>query len=127
MDITNIVYISVTVLSTIFVVFFYFRNPQVQLYKQQALDKESAVNDVKILVQQVQWEKESNERRFNEVQTFLKDSMTLAQNHTHSISVQVETLTSLVNSLNLDFRSKFTELSTIINERIPKKIQINKD
>jgi cytoskeletal protein RodZ len=127
MDITNIVYISVTVLSTIFVVFFYFRNPQVQLDKQQALDKESAVNDVKILVQQVQWEKESNERRFNEVQTFLKDSMTLAQNHTHSISVQVETLTSLVNSLNLDFRSKFTELSTIINERIPKKIQINKD
>ena len=127
MDITNIVYISVTVLSTIFVVFFYFRNPQVQLDKQQALDKESAVNDVKILVQQVQWEKESNERRFNEVQTFLKDSITLAQNHTHSISVQVETLTSLVNSLNLDFRSKFTELSTIINERIPKKIQINKD
>jgi Fe2+ transport system protein FeoA len=94
----------------IFAVYRYFRDPQVTDDKRASL-----------LAQQVQWEKELTEKRFTEMGIRIDTALTLAQNHTHTVDVKVDGLTAMVNAMNLNLTNKITELSAIINERIPKK------
>jgi len=94
------------ILGVIFGVYKYFRNPQIDSDKRDAL-----------LAQQVQWQIEGNERKFQEIQTSIKDAFNLAQNHTHSVDVKVDKLAEDVKGLS----TEITKLSTIISERIPKR------
>ena len=70
-----------------------------------------------LIEQRQQWEKESNERRFSDIQKSIGDAFLLAQNHTHTVDVKVDGLTKTVGELN----TSVTRLATIIDERIPKK------
>jgi hypothetical protein len=53
--------------------------------------------------------------------TRMDAALALAQNHTHTVDVKVDTLIGSVNQMNLQLTNAITRLETTINERIPKK------
>jgi hypothetical protein len=106
LDILSIVSQIVTLLGILFIVYNSFRNPQIKNDKRDAL-----------LSQQVQWDKEANERKFAEIHAEIKEAFTLAQNHSNEALAGVKELTVVVNSMG----NQITRLSTTIEERIPKK------
>ena len=120
---------SLGILGVIFTVFNYFKNPQEDIEKKQALTEKDLSSKATILAQkeletkalvlaeQVKNKDIENERRFNEMGIRLDTAMTTAQNHIHTVDTKVDRLIESVGILT----NKITELSTIINERIPKK------
>lgn len=102
----------------IFSIFLYFRTPTERLEKKQAVSDVAEAGRASALAQQVQWEKESNEKRFAEMGMRLDSSMSLAQNHLHTVDVKVDNLIETVRLMS----NEITRLSTIIEERIPRKI-----
>ena len=113
---SNIIF-TLGLLGILFTVYNYFRDPQINLDKKQALDNEDMENKAKALVQQVQWEKESNTDKFNALQEDIKNAFTLAENHTHTVEVKVDNLVANVSRAEL----AIVRLATVIEERIPKK------
>lgn len=101
---------ALTLIGIIFLVYDRFTNPLIRADKKDAL-----------LSQQVQLDKNETERRFSEMNKRLDEAFALAQNHIHTVDTKVETLITFITKMNLDMTTKITELSTIINERIPKK------
>jgi len=106
LDILSIITSGLTIIGIIFGAFLYFRNPQVKSEKKDAL-----------LEQRMQWEKESNEKRFADMGVRLDTATTIAQNHIHTVDVKVDGLISQVNTLT----NEITRLSTTMEERLPKK------
>lgn len=94
-------------IAIMFSVYSYFRTPQVDSEKKDAL-----------LAQQVQWEKESTAARFEEMTKMIGATTTMAQNHIHTVDTKVDALIGTVNALS----NSVTRLETVINERIPRKI-----
>ena len=104
-------------------------NPQVKMDKQQALNEErdkakttqlehkEVEKEAELLKQQVQWEKESNTKKFEVMGGRIDEAFTIAQNHISTIETDVKNLTVTVNGMC----NNIVELKTIINERIPKK------
>jgi hypothetical protein len=119
----------IAIISIIFSIWFAIRRPQEKTEINQAVvDKELAnkattleqkevETKVILLAQQVQWEKEANEKKFNEFSCRLTEAMTLAQNHIHTVDVKVDSLIGVVGEMKICMG----ELKTIINERIPRK------
>lgn len=101
----NIMFI-LGLLGILFSVYHYFRNPQVASDKKDAL-----------LAQQVQWMVEASDRKFKEIQESFQSLLLQSNNHIHTVDTKVENLGGTVSGLG----NKITELSTIIDERIPKK------
>lgn len=110
LDIITIIGQVITFIGVIFIVYNYFKNPQIKSEKTDAL-----------LSQQMNWNKEANEKRFLEMSNKLTEAMTLAENHTHTVDVKVDKLVESVNLMNLNLSKEVATLSTIINERIPHK------
>lgn len=98
------------VLSIIFTIYNYFRKPQEDSEKQDALQ-----------AQQLQWQKETNERRFCDLGTRIDNTFVMAKNDISHVDAKVEILITDNNKWHLEISNKLTELNTIINERIPKK------
>lgn len=125
---SNIMF-AIGLLGVIFSVFSFFRKPQESLEKKQILVDENlkdkatilsqkeAEGKANVLAQQFQWEKEANEKKFNEFSSRLDAAMTLAQNHIHTVDTKVDTLIATIGKMS----NEITRLSTIIDERIPKK------
>lgn len=111
----------VSILAAAFTGISWLKKPQVDMEKRQAVSEKEVDGKAALLSQELHWTKEANERRFKEMSEILTESRTLAQNHIHSIDVRVTDLTTLVNTMNVQLGSKLTELSTIINERMPTK------
>lgn len=101
----------------IFSVFNYFRNPQEALDKREALNQKDADGKAMLLAQQFQQEKEAVERRFSDMGNRLESAMTLAQNHIHTVDTKVDGLISDIGRMS----NEVTRLTTVIDERIPKK------
>ena len=114
----------------IFTIYNSFKNPQIKLEKEQikaekdledkasVLQQQEAESKTALLEKQLCWEKEANEKRFAELACTLKDAMALAQNHIHTVDTKVDGLKGTVEQMGKDI----VQLSTIINERIPKKL-----
>lgn len=98
------------IIGIIFSIYHYFRTPQIKAEKTDAL-----------LSQRVQWDRESIDKKTEELSKRLDSSMTLAQNHIHTVDVKVDNLSQMVNQMNLTLTGEITKLSTIIDERIPRK------
>lgn len=121
----NILFI-ITILSVLFGIFSYFHVPQEALAKKQALIDEKMSNNATLLSQQeidnkagilakqFQWEKESNERRFKEMNEAMTKALGLAQNHIHTLDTKVDSLTASVNSMNLSITKELAELATTV-------------
>ena len=94
------------ILSMIFGIYNYFRTPQIAGDKKDAL-----------LAQQVQWQIEGNERRFKEMQDSFNALLLQSNNHIHTVDTKVENLNATVAEMG----QSITKLTTIIEERIPKR------
>jgi membrane-bound ClpP family serine protease len=111
----------VAILTAVFTGISWFKKPQVDMEKRQAVSEKEVDGKAALLAQELHWTKEANERRFREMVEMMNDSRALAQNHIHSIDVRVTDLSTLVNTMNVNIGTKLVELSTIINERMPSK------
>lgn len=116
LTLTNIAFI-IMFLSVGFNIFQYFHKPQEAIETRQAVSESEVEGKAKLLAQQLQWTVESNERRFKEINESIKEAFALATNHTHSVEVKVDHLTNNI----IEMMKQITRLTTIIDERIPKK------
>lgn len=98
------------IMAIIFSIYNYFRNPQIKSEKTDAL-----------LNQRVQWEKEASDKKFSDMGLRIDTAMTTAQNHIHTVDVKVDGLMKDVSLMNVAITKELTRLSTIIEERIPRK------
>jgi len=124
---TSNIMFTLGVIGTIIGVYKSINNPQKELEKGQAIneerDKSKATlleqkevdTKAQLLAQQMNTERENNNRRFEELGKRLDASFLLASNHIHTVDTKVDILTKEVSGLT----NKITELATIINERIP--------
>ena len=120
---------AIAILAAIFAVYSYFRKPQDAIEKQQIrseedikdkasiLDQRAVENKAEILAKQFQWNMEAVEKRFSDFGIRLDKSYEMAANHTHAVDVKVDQLIGSVNRMS----NEITRLSTIIEERNPKK------
>lgn len=119
---------AIGILGVIFTVYNYFKNPQIKIEKGQIkvaedlkdkatiLSQKEVENKAQLLAQQVQWEKEANEKRFAEMGIAIEKAMTLAQNHIHTVDTKVDGLKDITEQMG----KEIVRLGTIIEERIPK-------
>jgi hypothetical protein len=101
---TNIVF-AIGIISVIFNIYLYFRNPQIKGEKIDAL-----------VAQQIKFLQESNDRRFSDIHKEIEGITTTSQNHIHTVETKMDVLSTTVFQLS----NEVTKLSTIIDERIPK-------
>lgn len=94
------------IMGIIFGVYHYFKNPQVDADKRDAL-----------LAQQVQWQIEGTEKRFKQIQDSFQSLLLQSNNHIHTVDTKVDALSIKVGNLDI----AIAKLGTIIEERIPKK------
>ena len=126
MELTLIINSTISVLTLgglIFAVFFFFKNPQTNLEKKQALNEErdkgkTPKNEFELLRANFEWDRAENDKNFCKLEKQIVDAFGIANNHTNTVDTKVD---KLIQSTNL-MSNKITELSTIINERIPKKV-----
>ncbi len=102
---SNIVFI-LGLLGVLFSVFNYFRNPQIQSDKVDAL-----------MEQQMKWFTEATEKRFNSMQQNFDSLLLQSNNHIHTVDTKVDKLHGIVEQTS----KEVVKLGTIIEERIPRK------
>ncbi len=103
---SNVVFV-IGLMGTLFTVYNYFREPQVKSDKTDAL-----------LAQQLQWSEQGTDRRFKDMQDRFDILVTNSQNHLHTVDTKVDALRMDMAKLE----QSIVRLSTIIEERIPKKM-----
>lgn len=101
---SNITFV-VGLLGVIFTVYNYFRKPQIQSEKKDAL-----------FAQQMQWQIEGTERRFKEIQESFNGLLLQNNNHIHTLDTKIDAL----NVCSSNMKIEIAKLGTIIEERIPK-------
>ncbi len=94
------------IVGILFTVYNYFREPQVKSDKTDAL-----------LAQQLQWSEQGTDRRFKDMQDRFDLLVAANQNHLHTVDTKVDALRNDFGKME----QSITRLSTIIEERIPKK------
>lgn len=97
---------TVGMISLLFVVYHYFKNPQIDIEKKDAL-----------MQQQIKITAEITDTKFKELQANFLQLLAQNQNHIHTLDTKVDALTERIASNN----KELVRLSTIIDERIPKK------
>ena len=115
---------AIGIIGVLFTIYSYFKEPQEKLEKAQAISAKEVDGKAALLVQQVQWEKELNERRFKELQEAMNVATNLAQNHIHTVDVKVDTLAKTIGDMDSNIGKELVRLSTIIEERFDKKIKV---
>lgn len=126
-----IVSIAISLMSGIFGLYNRFHKPQEDIEKKQAVQEalekkqEKSEHDVEgkasLLAQQLQWKTEGDEKRFAEMKASLDCSNALAQNHIHTIDTKIEIIQKEMGEMKVNILGELVRLSTIIDERIPKK------
>jgi 3-oxoacyl-ACP reductase-like protein len=117
---TSNITFTLGILALIFSVYSSFRNPQTEIDKRQALDKEEGEGKTNLIEERAKWDRENNETKFKDMGTRLENAFTLANNHTHTVDVKVDKLIESVNAMNIQMTKEMTRLGTIIEERFPK-------
>ena len=114
----------------IFTVYNSFKDPQIKSEKEQIkvgedlkdkatiLSQKEVENKAEVLAKQFQWEREANDKKFCDFGKRLDDAFLLAANHINTVDMKVDKLVQSVNVMN----NEITRLSTIVEERMPKKI-----
>jgi SMC interacting uncharacterized protein involved in chromosome segregation len=128
-DTLALIAFAIGIFGTVFGIYKHFKNPQTELEKNQIktdkeledkaslLSQKEVQGKAELLAQQVQWEKEANEKRFCDMHILLKDAMSLAENHVHTVDTKVDKLCENVNNMGIEI----AKLATTISERIPRK------
>lgn len=108
MDIITIpnIMFAIGILSLIFTVYHYFKNPQIKGEQKDAL-----------FAQAMKFMTESNERRFKDMQESFQALLLQSNNHINTVDTKVENLTASINNMGREI----CVLATKIEERIPPK------
>lgn len=93
------------IVAILFAVYRYFKEPQVQSEKTEALT-----------TQRMQFMSQESDKRFGLMQQSFQDLLLQSNNHIHTVDVKVESLTKVM----IEMGKEVVKLSTIIDERIPK-------
>ncbi len=121
---------SLGIIGILFAVYKQFHEPQEALETKQAISEKDISSKATILAQkeletkalvlaeQVEWEKVANEKKFTEFGIRLDAVLAMAQNHIHTVDTKVDSLILVMNENS----KEMTRLSTIIEERIPRKV-----
>jgi hypothetical protein len=124
-------------LGTIGAIFLYFRKPQEDSDRRQAvtdveLNNKASVlaqkemeNKAALLAQQVESEKVSNEKKFTEMNTRLDLAIVELQKDIMNVDGKVNALVSSNTHFHFEMANKMTEISTILRERLPPKHETN--
>lgn len=94
------------ILGVAFSVFLYFKNPQVNSEKQDAL-----------MEQKITYILKGTEQRFKDMQDNFNSLLLQSNNHIHTVDTKVDTLATNMNVMS----NEITKLATIIEERMPKR------
>lgn len=128
-EIVSLIGSAITFIGMIFIVYHFFKNPQINSEKEQIkieenikdkasiLSQKEVENKAVVLEKQFQWYMESIQQKFCDMGKRLDDAFLLAANHTNTVDKKVDKLVESTNALGLQVE----KLSTIIEERIPKK------
>ena len=124
---------AVTMIGVLFAIYRSYNTPQTKLDKDVAvadaisekelstkatvLQQKEADNKAELLAKQVEWEKAANTTKFADMTLRIDQAFAIAQNHINTIETEVKVQTAMINSMG----NKLTELSTILNERLPMK------
>ena len=129
LDYITVIGQAITFIGVLFIVYSYFKNPQIKLEKKQLIaeeelkDKASVLaqkeveNKASVLEKQFGWFMDANNQKFIDMGKRLDEAFLLAANHTNTVDKKVDELIKSVNLTNLEV----AKLGTIISERIPKK------
>jgi hypothetical protein len=131
-SIYQLITLTITALTALFLAYNYLKNPQTRIEKKQAIDNEKEQGKVAILNAQLDWQKETaaqqlrevkddSERRFKDVNDKLTEVLRISQNHIHTVEVKVDALSNGVNEMNLSLSKDMAILQTLIAERMPCK------
>lgn len=124
-------FLALTTIASIVFGFMWNRifKPQIKLEKAQAVDEKEmqykstllaqkeAEAKAMVLAKEVELERQYNREKNTEFAKILCDSNAIALNHIHTVDVKVEAMNLTVQ----DIRLSIAELTTIINERMPRK------
>lgn len=102
---SNIVFV-IGLLGVLFSIFIYFKDPQIAAEKTDAL-----------LKQQMGFFIDTTEKRFQTMQESFNKLLLQSNNHIHTVDTKVDKLYGSMDELG----KQVVKLSTIIDERIPKK------
>ena len=102
---SNITFI-IGLFGIVFTIYHSIKNPQMKGEKFDAIIKE-----------RFDLTQKSNDRRFEDMYKTMAESTKLNQNCIHTVEIKVDSLADSVNKSNI----KIAKLSTIIEERIPRK------
>lgn len=94
------------IIGLLFGVFRYFKDPQTESDKTDALMK-----------QQMEWSANANEQRFKNMQESFNALLLQSNNHIHTVDGKVDK----VHEAMVEMGKHVVRLSTVIEERIPKK------
>lgn len=120
-EIGIIVAMVLSIFGAVFGIFNYFKKPQENIDIKQAQLESDFKGKYEILKEHLEWEKDMNNDRFGVLNENYNKLLRLNQNHTHTIDVKVDALKNEIALMRTEFSSKICTLSTIIEERIPKK------
>lgn len=109
------------IIGIIFTVWNKVKDPQTELDKRTAVEREEVEGKASLLAQQLKWEKEANTEKFKDMTKRLDDAFALAQNHIHTVDEKLTGYIEASNKWHIETSNQLTQLATIINERIPKK------
>lgn len=96
---------AIGIIGVVFSVFLYFKNPQFNSEKQDAL-----------MEQQMKFMVEATEVRFKAMQDNFNALLLQSNNHIHTVDTKVDVVGKNMNIMS----NEITRLATIIEERIPK-------
>jgi len=114
--IPNIMF-AIGILSLIFTVYHYFKNPQIKGEQKDALFSQAMKFMNESTERRFKDIQEGSERRFNEIQKNFESLLLQSNNHINTVDTKVDGLTKCVNEMG----NKICTLTAIIDERIPKK------
>lgn len=129
LDIISLIGSGIAFIGTIILVYNRFLTPQIKneeehiRTEEQIKDKASILsqkeveNKAGVLAEQFKWFMETNNQKFMDMGKRLDDAFLLAANHTNTVDTKVTELVKTTNTLALTVE----KLSTIIEERIPRK------
>jgi len=124
MDTQDIISLVIGILGiggAVFTVFFKVTNPQIALEKENIKQEKDIESKSNLIDERMKWEKEENNKKFIDMTCRLDKAFELAQNHTHTVDVKVDVLIKTVGDMDSRFGKELVRLSTILEERLPKK------
>lgn len=108
---------GIAILSALFMAYNSIRTPDEKADKSLALLAEQIKTTNELISQRINFSEQGTDRRFKDMQDNFTQLVTTQQNHIHTVETKVDALVAT----NGTFTEKLVALTTIIDERIPKK------